>query len=174
MCKPIRVLFCFFLMGFVLSGCVGFGILTQEECKNETPTTDARRFDPTKQIYPRGKVFSKADFLKAWGKPDMIIPTSENTERWIYERHNLWCGVIPAMLVAIPLVFPACDGFERIDFDGDYAKCLDIKRTVEKGVIIVPGDIVFGDRFHSSACRFSLSDNDSGNCSAKPATQATP
>jgi hypothetical protein len=104
----------------------------------------------------------------------MIVPTSENTERWIYKRH-LWCGVMPGIIVLVPLILPVCDGFERIDFEGDYATRLDIRRIVEKGVIWTFGGPVIGGEIHPTACRFPLlPDDDASDNSAKPATQVPP
>ncbi len=133
MCKLIPSIGAFFIV-LTTSGCSALGLFTAlpAECENETPTTLARisyiewqkKFSP--DTHP-----TKADFLKAWGKPDMITATSDNSEIWIYKRH-LWCG---GFFIIVPIGLPVCDGFERVEFQGDNAKRMHIRRTVIHGLM---------------------------------------
>jgi hypothetical protein len=68
MCKSIRILFCFFFMGFALSGCLGFVTLTPGECKNETPNIFARRYFRIWNKQIPLTVSSKTEFLQTWGQ----------------------------------------------------------------------------------------------------------
>jgi len=126
MYKPILSIICASLLALTLSGCFGIGTILPGECKTDPPRTTARTdIKTTSSSYTM-----KGDFLRDWGKPNKIITTSEKTEIWIYERH-LWCGVVPIFFVPIPLILPVCDGFERIEFDGDDAKSMHVKRNAE-------------------------------------------
>ena len=171
MCKPILMIFIVTFLALMQWGCFGVLVYYPGECKNETPTIIARDFKGWREKPPPSSIYTKADFLKSWGKPDMINSTSENTETWIYKR-RLWCGVIPSYFIAVPLMLPVCDGFERIDFEGDYANRLDIRRTLMKGTLLTLRGGVFWTR--DPACRHSLPDNDADHDTTKPATQASP
>lgn len=91
MCKPIQLIFYAFFIALTMSGCFYFGISSNSpgECKIEMPIT------------PQFSVRTRADFLKAWGKPNMIKATSDNLETWIYKKH-LWYGFAIAFLILVP------------------------------------------------------------------------
>ncbi len=169
-CKPIEKIFFTVCAVLMLSGCVGLVVYYPGECKNETPTTKARWLSEWERV-PPSTIPTKADFLKNWGKPETIISTSEKTETWIYKRH-LWCGMLPAFVIALPLMLPVCDGFEKIDFDGNYAKSLDIRRTLKEGTFLSVNGGYFWKR--DPVCRYPLSDYGVGHDAAKPATQTYP
>jgi hypothetical protein len=175
MCKPVLAILCASFMALTLSGCFGLATYLPDECKNETPTTSARLGGGWKKA-PLSSMPTKADFLRAWGKPNMITSTSENTETWIYERH-LWCGVMPAFILAVPLLLPVCDGFERIEFQGDDAKRLHIRRIVESGYILLIFPIGGGADYISvkePACRRPIHNNGGGSDATQPAAQIPP
>lgn len=155
MYKSILVILCSSLVSFSLSGCFGLAVNSPVECKNETPYTGvhdifgqtsanrerlsetaANMLDRIGMLAQTPKASTKADFLKKWGEPDKIISTSENQETWIYERH-LWCGVIPIVIIPIPLVLPVCDGFDRIYFVGNESKLLHTRHTSTGGFFIM-------------------------------------
>jgi len=168
MCKPILLLaiICFSFISLTVSGCIGFVTYLPNECTNENPKTYIRESD--------NRIATKADFLNAWGKPDKINVASKNTETWIYERH-LWCGVIPIVLIGVPLLLPVCHGFERIEFEGDQAKRLHIRRIVVNGYV---AGVTLGGALvkwvESPACRYPLSEKGADNDKAKPATRPPP
>ncbi len=152
MSKSILLLVCIIISPLMMSGCVGYLSYLPSECNNETPSTNASVFDHdytkirsishniTLNVYkidhpPLSSVSTKKDFIELWGKPDVINPTSDNTETWIYKRH-LWCGAIPAFILPVPLVLPVCDGYERIEFQNDNVVNLHIRRTVTGGFLI--------------------------------------
>ena len=139
--KSILAIVCVAFLTLVLSGC-GFIIFYPNECKNETPITSARdifwSMDEIPKVYKTPIVYNKADFLEEWGKPNIINSTTENTEIWVYER-RLWCGFGPVIfLVPIPLLLPVCDGFERIEFQGNDAKNLHIRRLGVSVFLLIP------------------------------------
>lgn len=137
MYRLILVIIYAFLVSLTLSGCLGLAVSSPDECENETPYTgvhDIFGHSKTKQALTP-KASTKADFLKEWGEPDKIIPADDNEEILIYER-NLWCGVIPIVIIPIPLVLPVCDGFDRIYFMGNEAKRLHTRHTSTGGFFI--------------------------------------
>jgi len=155
MYKSILVIICASLVSFTLSGCFGLAVNSPVECKNETPYTGvhdifgqtaanrerlsetaANMLDSIGMLGQTPKASTKADFLKSWGEPDKIISTSENQETWIYER-LLWCGVIPMVIIPIPLVLPVCDGFDKIYFVGNEAKLLHTRHSSTGGFFIM-------------------------------------
>lgn len=107
----VILIICCTLYALVLSGCIGLIIGYPEY----HPVVEPRPFDTNKEA-------TKTDFLKYWGKPDSIVVHPDNAaiETWHYKR-NHWCGIIPVLIVPIPLVLPVCTKDNRIRFDGKIA-----------------------------------------------------
>lgn len=165
MCGRILVLWCVFLAAITQSGCFGLMVMTTAECKTETPFTGVYDLFWTSPIGS-----TKAEFLKDWGKPDEIISTSENEETWIYNRKR-WCGVMPVLLLPVPLILPVCDGFDRIEFQGNETKRLHTKRQVWGGGYIAP----WFDVWKPFVCRFPPPPKNGVDSDAtKPTAQVTP
>jgi len=168
MCGRILVLGCVFFVAIMQSGCAGLLVNATAECKNETPRIDIHDFNWSKldQRVPTKELFSNY-----WGKPDEIISTSENEETWIYNR-KLWCGVIPVFLLPVPLILPVCDGFDRLEFQGNEAKNLHTRHIVTGGFLIGGGTSVGGIE---PTCRLPLPPNNGVDSDAtKPTEQVTP
>ena len=187
MFKSILSILCASLSALMLPGCFGGVVFYPDECKNETPTANMRDlrpfvFDENRFAAEPFIKTSKADFKESWGKPDKINSISENTETWIYERHFLWCGVVPIFFIPIPLLVPLCHGFERIDFQGDEAKRIYIRRMLMSGVFVTHPQIgkdFFDKDFgiigrHDPACRNPLPDNDAGPDATKSDVHTPP
>lgn len=151
MIKLLFTFICALFMILSLSGCLGLVFATPSECKNETPLTDindiffsqpsfqdnfSRVFRNKPSAPP--KVSTKAEFLRDWGKPNEIISTSDNEEIWIY-KNDLWCGVIPVVILPVPLILPVCDGFNHVVFQDNKAKRLHTKRITLDGIIFPGG-----------------------------------
>jgi hypothetical protein len=178
----LAVVFASFLT-LTLSGCAGLMIAYPDECKNETPFTGVhdifwKKPRPKQKVLgivipeiPHPKISTKAEFLKEWGKPVKIIATSENEETWIYERH-LWCGAVPIIfLLPVPLLLPVCDGFDRIEFQGNEAKRLHTRRILWAGIILLPPTPLAGD----PVCRYPLPSYQGVDAvEASPTTQVMP
>jgi hypothetical protein len=137
MCGRILVLCCIFFAAITQSGCIGLIVNTPAECKNAIPFTGVHDIFVWTKPSPE-KVTTKAEFLKDWGKPDEIISTSETEETWIYKR-KLWCGVMPVFLLPVPFLLPMCDGFDRIEFQGNEAKRLHTRHIAMAGFVIFAG-----------------------------------
>jgi hypothetical protein len=164
----------------VLSGCVGLVLVHPAECENETPSTrihdlfvpiDFRDFLAFKKPKPP-PCSSKEEFLKEWGKPKWVSSTAAGKDLWTYER-PLWCGVIPIFLLPVPLVLPVCNGFDRIEFEGDEGARLHTRRTVTAAFFI--GLYGGGGAGADPACFFPLPAQAAKELdAAKPVTHLTP
>ena len=137
MCGRILFLCCIVFATITQSGCIGLIVNTPAECKNAIPFTGVHDIFVWSTPSPQ-KVTTNAEFLKDWGEPDEIIPTSENEATWIYKR-KLWCGVMPVFLLPVPLLLPMCDGFDRIEFQGNEAKRLHTRHIGMAGFVIMAG-----------------------------------
>ena len=169
MCRRILVLCCIFFATITQSGCIGLMVNTTAECKNESPRIDIHDFNWSKLDQ---RVPTKELFLNYWGKPDEIISTSENEETWIYNR-KLWCGVMPAFFLLVPLILPVCDGFDRLEFHGTEAKNLHTKHIVMSGLLVGAGGAMVGGI--GPTCRLPLPPNNGVDSDAtKPTEQVTP
>lgn len=153
MCRRIFILCCVFFIAISQSGCIGLIVNTPGECKIETPFTGIHDIFWDKGTVP--KTSTKADFLKEWGKPDEINSTSENEETWIYKR-KIWCGVMPVLILPVPLILPVCDGFDRIKFKDNKATRLHTRSIVWGGgiALLTPFGVGGGSGGKDPDCRF--------------------
>jgi len=164
--KPTLVIICAIFVPIALSGCAGLIVAQPAECENETPNINIHDFFLSPNAL---KGSTKAEFLKEWGKPDEIISAAEDEEIWIYNK-KLWCGAVPIFILPAPLLLPACDGFNRITFQGNEAKNLHTRHIVYSGFII-PGMPATTD----PPCRRPLPLNSGvDSAAAKPAGQDPP
>ena len=165
MCGRRLALGCVFLVAITQAGCIGLIVNTSEECKDAIPFTGVHDIFVWTKPSPEN-VTTKAEFLKDWGKPDEIISTSENEDTWIYKK-KLWCGVVPVFLLPVPLLLPMCDGFDRIEFQGNEAKRLHTRHIGMAGLVLIAGG--GGTAGSDPACRFPQPPNNGGDSvAAKP------
>ena len=126
------------LISALLSGC-GAMVVYPSENTNGNPTTGhtaTREFwiHSTKKFLPEGKQ-DKSGFMADWGSPDEIVKTNESGEEWVYQK-KLWCGVVPVVyFLPVPLVLPVCNGFDRVEFEGDRAIFLKSRRSKMAGCV---------------------------------------
>ena len=184
MCKLMLVILSVSFVALTLSGCIGLAVVVPDECKNETPFTGIHDIywkppSPKKELafgmviqeVPTPKASTKAEFLNDWGNPDEIITASENEETWIYNK-TLWCGLVPVLFVPVPLLLPVCNGFDRIEFQGQNAIRLHTRRIVIHGTVIA---VSGGAGGMDPTCRLPLPPNNGiDSNAANPTTQVTP
>lgn len=164
--KLIPTIISIIFMAITFSGCVGLVVNIPAECNNETPFTNIHDIDWSKSSLMNQNVSTKEEFLKDWGKPDQIVTISENEETWIYKRH-LWCGAVPFFVLPVPLLLPVCDGFDRIEFEGNEAKRLRTRHIVLRGVVFpFVGSAFEGSPQTYPACRLPLPLNDGSDSGA--------
>jgi hypothetical protein len=157
--KPVRQFVILIIMSISLSGCIGAIVAHPGECKNETPNINIHNVFWNVKRLENTRHSTKAEFLKAWGKPDRIEKTADGLEIWIYNR-KLWCGVIPFFIAPAPFVLPVCDGFDRIEFEEDSSVALHTRHTLwEGGFIVLLGGFFAGA---DKPCRRMVSGADDG------------
>jgi hypothetical protein len=139
MYRRILILCCVLIVVFTQSGCIGLSIYEPVECYTDPPTVHIRDIFTTKNKILESPNSTKEEFLKEWGKPDEVVTKSDNVEEWVYHK-NLWCGVlIYFIFIPGPLILPVCDGFERIEFQGNEAKSIHVKRSIPSiNIMIIP------------------------------------
>jgi hypothetical protein len=98
-----------------LQGCVGVGIWSKEKTAIDNPSiSDAVRLDGVMRGR-EGSAYTAAWLQSHWGPPKGVRPGSATGEElWTYEFGQCWCGVIPMLVIPIPLVLPA--GHEHVVF----------------------------------------------------------
>jgi len=113
----------------LLQGCVGVGVWSKEKTAISNPTiSDTVRLDGVTSGR-EGSAFTAAWLQAHWGAPKRVSPGSAaGEELWTYEFGQCWCGVIPMVVIPIPLVLPT--GSEKMVFllrDGRVvsAECVD-------------------------------------------------
>lgn len=99
----------------LLQGCVGVGVWSKERTTINNPSiSEAARLDGV--MRGREGLDYTAPWLQShWGAPKSISPGSAASEElWTYQFKQCWCGVIPMVVIPIPLVLPA--GHEKVVF----------------------------------------------------------
>lgn len=73
---------------FLFSGCIGIGTVVSD-----------------KRIYTPKQLMSKEDILATKGEPYKKV-INDNHESWFYRRELAWGGIIPTVILPIPLLLP--------------------------------------------------------------------
>ncbi len=99
----------FFLLGFCISGCVGFtSHLGTEESSQQFTYYGAKR---------GGLVKDKNSALKYWGEPDSKSQSDAGgDEEWTYRGGVAWRGVAIWVVIPIPLMVPVGHNTARMRF----------------------------------------------------------
>ena len=104
-------------MCLLLSGCAGVLVM-----HNPKKTHDSDEFRLMGRGYISAKRahsgYQKADVLKAWGEPDSK-KIKRGVEYWRYEQGLAWAGLIPVLVVPVPLVLPVGKNSATLAFSGD-------------------------------------------------------
>jgi len=131
-------------------GCVGLFVAYPTECSSDLPICDyiyeKNKWGPTPRPFRSrtpsvpNRLLPKDSFISKWGEPTERIQVSDYEEILIY-KFDIWCGAVPIYILPVPLVAPACEGFDRITFKGDQATHIHFKRGNEGGFVLAPGFI---------------------------------
>lgn len=105
-------------MCLLLSACAGVLVM-----HNPKVTQDSQQL----KLMGRGYIsvgkeqvsYQKADVRQAWGEPDSKKIKGE-IEYWRYEQNGLaWAGLVPVLVIPIPLVVPVGKNGATLGFSGD-------------------------------------------------------
>jgi len=101
------------LLACLLSqGCVGVGVMRTKNNRIDDPfIKDVASIDAVTARYGSERNGAKytAQWLEArWGKPASVEHTSNlgSEELWTYKFDRSWCGLVPMVIVPIPLALP--------------------------------------------------------------------
>ncbi|WP_144391514.1 hypothetical protein [Pleionea sediminis] len=118
------------LLGVIhLTGCIGFGATYSGTEVIEKPQLSSRYSD--KKILEsteESELLTKDDVLEAFGKPTEVT-TKDTLEVLYYEGEREWCGLIPVVIVPIPLFLPVCETYKRFTIENDVVIKAEIKST---------------------------------------------
>jgi len=94
----------FLLLCLLLQGCIGGGII-------KSKTSSYHWYDSHSKT--NAEVYTSTWLATNYGKPTSVS-TNANEEVWTYQSDRIWAGVMPVVIVPIPLAVPV--GRERIVF----------------------------------------------------------
>lgn len=106
--KLISVLLC-----MLSSGCVGVGVWSTEKASFYEPRIyETAGMDGVREQPYRGTTdtitYSSQWLQSHWGEPKSVRRTSSvpTEELWTYKFGTCWCGLVPMVVIPIPLVLP--------------------------------------------------------------------
>lgn len=123
------------------AGCVGIGVVNESVESYPKPPFALERevgyfVNDDYKYKDWGRVLAKTknDVLALWGEPAKRI-TNGSSERWFYSRELGWSGLLPVVIVPIPLLVPIGYRETILVFDGDTLTAIEKKRGRERVVI---------------------------------------
>jgi hypothetical protein len=130
-------------LAILSTGCIGvaYDRTTIEAIENPIPlrapldaTADFDRW--ACQPGPSQALRAKSDILLSWGEPSAKELDAEK-ETWIYAESGRWCGFWIAFGVALPLMLPVCETYDKITFENDLAVSATSRRFVYSGAMLL-------------------------------------
>jgi hypothetical protein len=121
----------------LLQGCVGAGIIkTHTECVDDPEVSDTAG----PHVYPRAfsgtnnTAVYTPEWLEAhWGKPESVTRTGTNgPEIWTYRFGHIWQGIMPVVLIPIPIVLPV--NREKVRFFLDDGRIIRATKSTQETV----------------------------------------
>lgn len=108
-----------FIIAFLLSGCVGVATMHNPEKKHEELNFKLMGRGFLFDYQEKNHNYSKSDVIEIWGKPDNK-EVRGSVEYWRYKQEGLaWAGVIPMIVIPIPLVVPVGRNSVTLGFNGN-------------------------------------------------------
>jgi hypothetical protein len=118
-----------------LSACVGVSSFVEVDVDKERNLEYERA---GKQFVYIGA--SKNDIMARQGAPDSYeLFSNENT--WVYEygMNGSWCGIMPFLIIPVPLLLPVCnEGDVKFTFENDVVIKATVTDVVESDFICTP------------------------------------
>ena len=114
----MRTLILFAILCLLLQGCVGVGVMKTRtkviddpEISLNSSYSSALSPDDVSKRTSRGGtnavIYTAAQLQEFWGHPNHItLVSGSSDELWTYKSRTIWEGVIPVMIIPIPLVLP--------------------------------------------------------------------
>jgi hypothetical protein len=90
-------------------GCVGIFVPRAKTKAIDNPGVGAfARVTEVCKTYRTNQTCSATWLKNQWGNPASIraLPKEGQTELWTYRLRPIWCGVVPAFIVPLPLILP--------------------------------------------------------------------
>jgi len=131
----------FFLV--TMSGCAGVIVSSPSTTNYKNPTlshylenTDS---DHTRTVEHSDEAVSydMNQVKKYWGEPSNSKHNSEY-DIWLYKHPNEWCGVVPFLVIPIPLVLPVCEHSYEVKFKNNLVESIKEKYPTVWGGICGP------------------------------------
>ena len=106
------------VLTLLLSGCVGVLALHPETTRHEAPFAKDKLYQDSAGKVHSTDATTRQAVLRDWGQPSGKEGGAD-TETWIYNRSNEWCGVVLGLVIPVPLMLPVCSTEDRIVLQGD-------------------------------------------------------
>jgi hypothetical protein len=100
-----------------LSGCVGIAFVHPKVDEHDRFYLAARP-----SVLPTSAPnTTKTEATEHWGTPDKIEHVDAVRERWFYYNSLSWAGIIPMLILPIPMVIPTGHDYVELLFEGENA-----------------------------------------------------
>lgn len=104
---------------FIAHGCVGIAVFrTKTETLDPPAIEGEAAFHNVWEYGGKRNIphITDAILRASWGEPASIKPSSAicQDELWTYKFGRIWCGIVPCLVVPVPLLLPT--GRERVIF----------------------------------------------------------
>ena len=125
MYQRMKIFILLFLCAF-LPGCVGLMRANETVKAGADSCTELSSYcrfplDPKSATYPNRPIPyppSKAEVFEKFGKPD-LISQREDVEVWRYNHDWAWRGIMPVLIIHIPLLIPVGYNHWEFGFKGE-------------------------------------------------------
>lgn len=102
---------------FILSGCVGAGVLMPDESEAIlSPSISSSKGNYSSNHFE--KKYTCSYVQEKWGEPD-TISAKDNKSTLLYKHDLVWAGVMPILIIPIPLAIPVGSKSTAIECNND-------------------------------------------------------
>lgn len=109
----------FVVIGILLTGCAGIVTMHNSETDHEDLNFTLGGKGYLSFYKKETKNHTKQAIREAWGEPDKIS-NNDKYEVWRYDQGGFaWAGIIPILIIPIPLIAPVGKNSVTFNFNGD-------------------------------------------------------